>query len=797
MSVMAHSAVLKINLVNASVWIPTECSPKLRKVASVLVEEIARRSSIFLPIISSVTEGHSTTIVLSPFSEPSNVNLKEQFPESDSIPRSGQIPDGFQISTQCSRHGTRIYIFGADIRGTLYGVGYLLRKLHISTGAVSLGAKLEVVEGPKYQLRGHQLGYRDKTNSYDGWDLIQWDRYIRELALFGSNAIELIPPRSDDLVDSIHFPLPPLAMMVGMSKIADDYGLDVWIWYPALDDDYSRPDTVQFALNEWEQIYKSLPRINAVMVPGGDPGNSRPKHLLPMLQKQTNILREYHPGAQMWISPQGFNRDWMDEFITILMQTQPGWLSGVVYGPWIHMTIREFRGLVPAQFPIRNYPDITHSLDCQYPVPDWDIAFALTEGRETINPRPRAQATIFGEMKEYTIGFISYSEGCNDDVNKFIWSALGWDPAQDIVEILSQYSRFFIGEQFETAFTIGLLALEQNWIGPLAANNTIDVTLHQFQTMETLASPQILKNWRFQQALYRAYYDAYTYHRLLYETSLEMQAVDYLVQAKELGALQALDLADAALAQAVVRPVSTSWKVRIHQLAEALFQSAHMQLSVLRYAAQSETRGANLDGLDFPLNDRPWLTHEFGQIRAVTDEQERLDQIKLLVTWKHSGEDGYYLDLSNAYQCPFIENQLKYDDDPGFYRSPHRRFPYWKDPNPIRKSWRGFTGALNDSPFCLFFPVLDKTARYRLRLVYSDTEPDIKIRLSASDTIEIHPFILKASPRAPMEFQIPWEATCQGELRLKWYRERGKGGLGAGHEISEIWIFKTDFKETI
>ena len=69
-----------------------------------------------------------------------------------------------------------------------------------------------------YPLRGHQLGYRPKTNSYDGWDLPQWERYIRDLAIFGTNAVELIPPRSDDDSESPHFPRPPLEMMVGMSS---------------------------------------------------------------------------------------------------------------------------------------------------------------------------------------------------------------------------------------------------------------------------------------------------------------------------------------------------------------------------------------------------------------------------------------------------------------------------------------------------------------------------------------------------------------------------------------------------
>ena len=163
-------------------------------------------------------------------------------------------------------------------------------------------------------LRGHQLGYRPKTNSYDAWDVPMWEQYIRDLAIFGTNAIELIPPRSDDDADSPHFPLPPMEMMVEMSRIADEYGLDVWIWYPAMDRDYADPKPVEFALKEWGEVFSRLPRIDAVFVPGGDPGHTQPKHLMALLEKQTASLHKYHPKAQMWMSPQGFTKAWMDEF---------------------------------------------------------------------------------------------------------------------------------------------------------------------------------------------------------------------------------------------------------------------------------------------------------------------------------------------------------------------------------------------------------------------------------------------------------------------------------------------------
>src|SRR5206468_7486310 len=247
----------------------------------------------------------------------------------------------------------------------------------------------------------------------------------------------------------------------------------------------------------------------------------RPKDLMALLEKQTQALSRYHPKAQMWISPQSFSREWTDEFLDILRNEQPSWLRGVVFGPQVRLSLPELRAAVPKKYPIRHYPDITHSRQCQYPVPDWDTAFAVTEGREGINPRPTQMAAIFRLLQSDTIGFLTYSEGCNDDLNKAVWSALGWNPEMSVVEILRDYSRYFIGESYADDYAQGLLALERNWQGPLLANESVETTLRQFKTMERRASARDKLNWRFQEGLYRAYYDAYTGRRLIYETQLE------------------------------------------------------------------------------------------------------------------------------------------------------------------------------------------------------------------------------------------------------------------------------------
>src|SRR5207244_7611017 len=109
-------------------------------------------------------------------------------------------------------------------------------------------------------------------------------------------------------------------------------------------------------------------------------------------------------------------------------------------------------------------------------------------------------------------------------------------------------------------FAQGLLALERNWHGALLTNESVFATLKRFQAMEQTASLQLQNNWRFQQVLYRAYYDAYTRSRLLYETGLEDKAMTKLRDAKTSGSLAAMSEAESILERAVSNRVSTQWR---------------------------------------------------------------------------------------------------------------------------------------------------------------------------------------------------------------------------------------------
>lgn len=484
----------------------------------------------------------------------------------------------------------------------------------------------------------------------------------------------------------------------------------------------------------------------------------------------------------------------------------------MVYAAQISDALQTLRQQIPKQYPIRLYPDITHSLECQFPVPDWDTAYAYTEGREVTNPRPEDSANIFRRYAPDSIGFLSYSEGCNDDVNKIVWSALAWDPEAKVIDVLRDYSRYFMGERYADGLAQGLLSLERNWRGPLLTNEHVYVTLRQFQTMEVSASPPDLLKWRFQQALYRAYYDAYVRRRLLYETEIENQVVSKLEEIRRVGVrpdpldidpgdprrrTSQLDIstilleAEAIAEKGLSASVSEDWRSRILELGEALYQSIRMQLSVERYKAEAVSRGANLDTLDAPITNLPWLRRRIKQTRELSSEQEQMKAVQEILNWENPGPGGFYDDLGDLTRQPHLVRGLGAREDPEFRASSLVGFDYpdeFGDQMPI--SWKRWAESLYDAPLELHYTGLDPRGQYRVRVVYSGDERAVMIRMRCNGNSEIHPFMHKPWPPRPLEFDIPPEATAGGELSLIWNRPPGLGGNGRGCQVAEVWLLK-------
>lgn len=753
-------------------------------------DEVLHRTAISIPVSVDWPDSGIPVIVAGTVSSVRDYLDKNKIP----VP-SGLKEEGFSlILEENNGKAPTLYIIGKDDRGVLYGVGHVLRKSKMKKGSIHIPRNIDIETSPRYSLRGHQLGYRPKTNSYDGFDVDMWEQYIRDLIVFGANAVELVPPNTDDESTGPMLTLPPEKMLVEMIQLLDKYNLNAWIWYPLMHGDYTNPTDVNRSLDENRRIFGKLPKLDAVFVPGGDPGDAPPAVLFSYLEKKAELLRQFHPDAEMWVSPQGFDQKWMEEFVELLRK-EPAWLTGVVHGPQVRMNVDDFRSLVPERYQIRRYPDITHNYDAQYPVNEWDHAYAATQNRESINPRPVDQTLIFrAPHPESFTGFITYCEGVNDDVNKAIWSALGWDPETDYMETLRDYGRYFIDVDYADVFAQGMLQLEQNWRGSLLTNTGVYPTLMMFQEMENNASPAVMLNWRFQMALFRAYYDAYNRRRLIYETQLEEEAMEILGKASLLGVKNAIQKAENILDQVNDKAVAPEWRQRIFELAASLFQSIRMQKSVEKYYAAGARRGGNLDLLDHPLNNRLWLKDRFEEISQLKNEKKQLKAIDELIHWTNPGPGGYYDDLGDLSSRSRWITGDQYEEDPSFLRSAFVGYTIGDEVINWRVSWARYGQTLYGQPMYMKYTDLDPDARYQVKITYVKDlySGDKMVRLVANEDVEIHDYIEKPKVITPLVWDIPHEATKDGELILRWNSEGDMGGTGRGCQVAEVWLIRKD-----
>ena len=611
--------------------------------------------------------------------------------------------------------------------------------------------------------------------------------------------MEVIPPVSDDEADSDHFPLPQIDMLREVSAVADRYDVDLWIWFPALESDYGDEATVRRALAEWQEVFAALPRVDAVFIPGGDPGSTPARLLLALAERQKASLRDRHPRAQVWIAPQGFHGADEEHFHAALEEGLD-WLDGVIFGPWIHMTAEAFRARVPARYPIRLYPDITHCLSCQYPVPDWDPALAACQGREPINPRPADQARIFALTAPHSIGALTYCEGNNDDLNKMLWSALLWDPAADPHSVLRQYGRLFAHPDLADGVASAIQGLEANWRGPLLSNGGVTTTLLRAQALERTAPPRVLKSWRLLQLLYRAYSDAYIRERLLAETAAQSRAHGELRRAADLGARAACRRALAILDDAAAAACRGELRTRVHALAEALFQSVHAQLSVPRYGAQAVRRGASLDGLEYPLNDRLWLHERCAEIDALDTEPARLAAIEKVLQRTDPGPGGRYDNLGDPAEQAHLVPGAGFCDDPSFLHSALRGFAIPYPAEAIPYAWLSQAESIGHGPLTLRYDGLDARAAYRVVVVYGGErragsgQPRVRMEAQGADATvhEVHGWAGQArSPRTADLRGARRPQRWAARSRSGFYHET-RGGAGRGAQVSEIWLQRTD-----
>jgi hypothetical protein len=290
--------------------------------------------------------------------------------------------------------------------------------------------------------------------------------------------------------------------------------------------------------------------------------------------------------------------------------------------------------------------------------------------------------------------------------------------------------------------------------------------------------------------LLRANYDAFVRRRLLYETELEQQANAILAEAPKIGAEAAMDQALEVLNRTKTQPCSPELHARIEALCQDLFDSIGLQTSVEKYQASNAERGAILDFVDYPLNNRWWLEDRFAEIAKLPTEEERLKELEIIRTWENPGEGSYYDDLGNIAKSPHLIRWNPAVTNPAqVVRAPYATY-WWLDNGQTRArlSWLTTMGA-NAS---VVYEGLDPTADYVIRIAgYGQS-------LVRADDQRLEPTVDKRGFGEFKEFPVPQELYQDRELKITWDRPTGEGHLGWRQQSrnAEIWLLKQSAKQT-
>ena len=163
-------------------------SPQKETYIRVIQEEIKARTQLNLFAQTKLTKAPIIALVLASDKALGDIPVPVLPANSAAFKK-----EGFGITIDLSSGRPILWLMGGDARGVLFAIGEFLRKADLNKQKMIVDKTIEMVSAPTYPIRGHQLGYRNTANSWDAWNEKQYEQYIRELALFGSNSIENIP----------------------------------------------------------------------------------------------------------------------------------------------------------------------------------------------------------------------------------------------------------------------------------------------------------------------------------------------------------------------------------------------------------------------------------------------------------------------------------------------------------------------------------------------------------------------------------------------------------------------------
>src|SRR5260221_11119396 len=126
------------------------------RAVTMLIEEIEKRTAIRLAVAQSwpATDDQPVIVVtardnLTALALPDKIRAL--------LPAPPDKAEAFVVRATKVQGRDAIFVVGRDARGMLFGIGHLLRQLHLRPGRIELPVAIDISTAPQMRGRGHQL----------------------------------------------------------------------------------------------------------------------------------------------------------------------------------------------------------------------------------------------------------------------------------------------------------------------------------------------------------------------------------------------------------------------------------------------------------------------------------------------------------------------------------------------------------------------------------------------------------------------------------------------------------------
>jgi hypothetical protein len=287
--------------------------------------------------------------------------------------------------------------------------------------------------------------------------------------------------------------------------------------------------------------------------------------------------------------------------------------------------------------------------------------------------------------------------------------------------------------------------------------------------------------------LLRATYDAYVRRRLLHEEALESEANRVLAQAGKHGANKSMSRTRQIPDRATSQQASPDLRHRIVELCGILFGSMGLQTSVDSYQAADPERGAVLDFIDMPLNNRWWLEDEFKKVAALPSEQEKAARLETIASWESPGPGSHYDDVGNPAKSDHVRHSEQVITIHGEEALPEPML-WWNSALGGKSRNRLSSQSSMNYPEAVVYEGLDPSASYTVRCGGLGT---FLLRIDGKLIKTDHE---RAELGETRDFVVPMKHFKDRKIELTWDRPTGEGHLNwrQRSRLCKVWLLKQD-----